>query len=138
MTVVVGLLFFNLVTLFTYMTAGDYYFSPTEGFERAVHMYFATHCRYGPWLVGLMLAYLMHCQKDREIKLSQSIVLIGWMACVGTMLAVTVGYYRITQIDISNHSHWERFLRHIQHLGLVAKYFMGDLVLHQWLRRDCG
>ena len=105
--VIIGLLWFLIVTLFTYMKYGEYHFSAAATDDRSLRMYFATHTRYGPWLVGLILAYLLYCQKEKEIKLHWVTVIAGWMACLATIGAVIFGLYPLAQIDYTKHSQWE-------------------------------
>ncbi|CAG0892217.1 unnamed protein product [Darwinula stevensoni] len=51
--------------------------------------------RFGPYLIGLVLGYILHRIKGKIIKLSKVVVLTGWCAAIVTNMAVIYGleYY---------------------------------------------
>ncbi|XP_054271668.1 nose resistant to fluoxetine protein 6-like [Macrosteles quadrilineatus] len=51
--------------------------------------YTTTHTRAAPWLVGIGLGYMLHRLKDFKFKMSQVMVVTGWV-CAGVLASVSV------------------------------------------------
>ncbi|CAG0899053.1 unnamed protein product, partial [Darwinula stevensoni] len=68
--------------------------SPDDG-EKYWKFYVKPWTRFGPYLIGLVLGYIFHRIKGKNIKLSKVVVLAGWCAAIATNMAVIYGleYY---------------------------------------------
>ncbi|CAG0905565.1 unnamed protein product, partial [Darwinula stevensoni] len=53
--------------------------------------YFATHVRSGPYIVGIILGYILFKFKDRKIQLRKEVVWLGWALSTGVALAILYG-----------------------------------------------
>ncbi|XP_060531161.1 nose resistant to fluoxetine protein 6-like isoform X2 [Cylas formicarius] len=55
------------------------------------HYYISPHTRVSPYLIGLGLGYALHKTRDKRLKISTGMALVGWSLCFATMLASLVG-----------------------------------------------
>uniref|UniRef100_F7AR94 Nose resistant-to-fluoxetine protein N-terminal domain-containing protein n=1 Tax=Monodelphis domestica TaxID=13616 RepID=F7AR94_MONDO len=67
--------------------------SPSETREHDAALYFLEYytkpyCRYGPFLVGMLLGIFMHYNNQPNILKSKAQALAGWLCCLFTLLAV--------------------------------------------------
>ncbi|GCC20245.1 O-acyltransferase like protein isoform X1 [Chiloscyllium punctatum] len=57
-----------------------------------IQYYVKPYCRYGPFLIGIMLGILLHHRETSLLKTKASVV-GGWLCCLGTMIVViALGY----------------------------------------------
>lgn len=71
-------------------------YTSLSGFEepnRSQKLYFPTHTRYSPWVVGICLGYFMHVNRQRNLCPPMVIRIIGWILCLGTMLSIVYAPY---------------------------------------------
>lgn len=55
-------------------------------------LYYATHCRFGSWLIGIFFGYYVYMKRNKRIQLSRTIVLSLWAASIITcILCVFIG-----------------------------------------------
>ncbi|XP_055547729.1 nose resistant to fluoxetine protein 6-like [Wyeomyia smithii] len=77
----------------------------TGGADRMSLTYYPTHTRMGAWLIGVILGYVLHATKDRQVEMSRRTVALGWILSLGVMLAIIFGDYPLQQPDTyMNHS----------------------------------
>jgi peptidoglycan/LPS O-acetylase OafA/YrhL len=100
------LLWLWVITLFTYFVYGEYHMSILANDDRLMQTYTATHTRYGPWLIGILLAYLLRHQESRRVKVHWAVVVAGWVFSLGLIAAVIFGMQPLAQIDYTQHSQW--------------------------------
>lgn len=62
--------------------------------------YFTTHTRYGAWMIGILLGYLLHNIKGKNVTLTRYFVVFGWSICCLSMFAIIFAAYPIYQVDI--------------------------------------
>ncbi|XP_055915468.1 uncharacterized protein LOC129948480 [Eupeodes corollae] len=55
--------------------------------------YVPMHTRFAPWLVGFVLGYFMHKNRQTTFELSPIVQLLGWIASIGTFVAIVYGPY---------------------------------------------
>ena len=130
--VLIALLWLWLITLFSYFVSGKYRMSFFANDDRLLRTYTETHTRYGPWLIGLFLAYLLYYQKGKQVKLHWSVVVFGWVVSLGMFMAVIFGMQPLAQIAYKQHSQW---VRYVQHTCMVTGLVMGYLGMYKWIRR---
>ncbi|XP_055844711.1 nose resistant to fluoxetine protein 6-like isoform X2 [Episyrphus balteatus] len=87
--VMVVLVLIAIGCVFAEMYAGDY--KTLFGFGeagRTANVYYPTHIRFPPWLVGIGLGYIMHLYRNRSIHLPVMYQILGWVLSLGTLLAI--------------------------------------------------
>ncbi|XP_055914238.1 nose resistant to fluoxetine protein 6-like [Eupeodes corollae] len=60
---------------------------------RTSKVYFPTHIRFPPWLIGIVLGYFMHLNRNKIIRIPVKLQLLGWVISLGTLLAIVFGPY---------------------------------------------
>ncbi|ALC49559.1 CG42329, partial [Drosophila busckii] len=60
-------------------------------------IYYTTHARAVPWLVGLLFGYFLHCERGRQRHLSVWMQLLCWLLALGAICAVIWSLYPYTQ-----------------------------------------
>ncbi|GLV35421.1 uncharacterized protein CBL_01429 [Carabus blaptoides fortunei] len=84
--------------------------------------YFATHTRYGPWLIGLMMGYYIFKLKERNdthYKLHPSQVVAGWSVCLALLLTVLYAPHNtLFEHDRLADAFFNGLHRHVWALGL--------------------
>lgn len=78
--------------------------------------YIAPHVRASPYIIGLGFGYLVYRQRNQRVVISKSVVALGWLVCIFSMLASLMG--------------WFLFLSEI-FVVLLRLYFIGCLVFFQ-------
>ncbi|XP_068082949.1 nose resistant to fluoxetine protein 6 [Anabrus simplex] len=61
------------------------------------YVYFTTHNRMSPYLVGMSLGYVFHKIGDEPLKLAKVWVILGWCCSLTVVIAVVFGPYRLMQ-----------------------------------------
>lgn len=56
-------------------------------------IYFTTHTRASPWLIGVLFGYYLHVNRGKKFKLSPLTVWIGWIGSLAIIFACLFGLY---------------------------------------------
>ena len=59
--------------------------------------YFKPMCRFSPYIIGLLLGYLLHVTKNKTVKINPSVVVWFWLCAFG------IGYAVVYGLDIPSH-----------------------------------
>lgn len=62
-----------------------------EGSDYFLRNYYMPWTRFQPYGVGIILGYILHRQKGKNIRLSPILVALGWVVAAGTGFAVVYG-----------------------------------------------
>lgn len=65
-------------------------------------VYTQAHARIDSWMVGILVGYIMHKIEGKNVKLSRSVVVVGWTMCISTLLAVAFGQFPLQQEDFKD------------------------------------
>lgn len=60
-------------------------------------IYYTTHARATPWLIGLLFGYFLHSERGRRRRLSWPLVLLLWLLAFSLVAAVIWSVYPYTQ-----------------------------------------
>ncbi|KAH8273515.1 hypothetical protein KR018_009058, partial [Drosophila ironensis] len=60
-------------------------------------IYYTTHARATPWLIGLLFGYFLHTEAGRKRHLPRWLVLAMWLLCLGLLATVLFAVYPYTQ-----------------------------------------
>nr|CAD7413693.1 unnamed protein product [Timema cristinae] len=63
------------------------------------HIYLPTHARFVPWLMGLILGYIIHQTRERPLKLSKLAIVSGWVAAIFVSVGSQNSPYHLQQLD---------------------------------------
>ncbi|CAG2063301.1 unnamed protein product, partial [Timema podura] len=63
------------------------------------HIYLPTHARFVPWLMGLILGYIIHETRERPLKLSKLAIVSGWVTAIFVSVGSQNSPYRLQQLD---------------------------------------
>lgn len=69
--------------------------------DRTQKIYFPTHTRYSPWVVGICFGYFMHINRQRNLCLPMILRLLGWIISFGTLLSIVYAPYFTISSDQS-------------------------------------
>uniref|UniRef100_A0A8C6FGK0 Nose resistant-to-fluoxetine protein N-terminal domain-containing protein n=1 Tax=Moschus moschiferus TaxID=68415 RepID=A0A8C6FGK0_MOSMO len=78
--------------------------APSEASDEAARLYFLEYytkpyCRYGPFLVGLLLSLFLHQNRQANILRTKGQVLLGWGCALSTLLLVVALAYRVDDVS---------------------------------------
>ncbi|XP_031627930.1 nose resistant to fluoxetine protein 6-like [Contarinia nasturtii] len=62
-------------------------------------LYFPTHIRFSPWLIGVMFGYMLLETRKRPIRIPQLFNLFAWIVSLALMAAVIFVNYPLQQLD---------------------------------------
>nr|CAD7604423.1 unnamed protein product [Timema genevievae] len=62
-------------------------------------LYYPTHTRYTPWTIGLCLGYILHQTHGRQLNMTTSSILLGWLVSNICMIGVVLGLTPFQQSD---------------------------------------
>lgn len=65
--------------------------------KKDMMVYSVTHGRIDSWMMGIFVGFIMHRVGGKTIKMSRSLITIGWSFCATALLAVTFGQYPLQQ-----------------------------------------
>lgn len=71
--------------------AGDFEFIATW-------IYFPTHARIGPWMVGITLGYILYKQRNQRLQISKGVNAALWIASLSILLIVMLTLYPLRLI----------------------------------------
>lgn len=71
-----------------------------EDWERLI--YFPTHARMGPWIVGIILGYAVHESKKRKVEMCRIVNALLWIVSLSTLLAILLCFYPFQRLDENN------------------------------------
>lgn len=64
--------------------------STSDAGEFARQIYFATHARMGPWLLGIVLGYMLYTSRNRKSIISKNLNAIMWIMSISVLAAVVL------------------------------------------------
>ena len=62
-------------------------------------IYYPTFARFGPWLVGMMLGFVMYQHGDKRISVNKHFSKAMWILSLSVLLAVVLGYFPFQQAE---------------------------------------
>ncbi|EDW37664.1 GL27108 [Drosophila persimilis] len=79
-------------SLFTIMVVGKHsIFSHTA--DAMPRIYFSTHTRASPYLIGILFGYFLHVNRGKSWKLSPVVVFLGWLVSLGLLFTCIFALY---------------------------------------------
>lgn len=54
-------------------------------------IYFATHARMGPWLVGIILGYVLYKHRNEKVRINRALDSVLWIVALSILVATVVG-----------------------------------------------
>lgn len=90
----------NLIILYIYLTHLNLWFYWRETKKHHDHsrlIYYPTHARCGPWIVGLGLGFIMYTFRNQKTKLNKRISRVLWIVATSLMTASVLGHYPFQQ-----------------------------------------
>lgn len=76
------------ISLLRGFTVLSRYMGDANEFNRLI--YYATHGRLGPWLIGIVLGFILHKFKGKDVKLSKGINSLLWTLCLIVLTTIVV------------------------------------------------
>lgn len=75
-------------------------FRPTDEAKVLWHrkFYFPAHLRLGPWVIGIMLGYIMYHTKGKKVRINKYLDAFLWVTSIGTLAYLVLIYYQFQQI----------------------------------------
>jgi peptidoglycan/LPS O-acetylase OafA/YrhL len=64
----------------------------TSGGWRSV-LYYSTHLRFGPWMIGIALGYVFYTYKDRTLKIGKGLNAFLWIASLSLLAFSALSYF---------------------------------------------
>ncbi|EDW05583.1 nose resistant to fluoxetine protein 6 [Drosophila mojavensis] len=120
--------------LFSMMVIKEYSISSMNvGLKK---IYFTTHTRTSPWLIGLLFGYYLHVNRTKTFKLSRLAVWLGWLICLALIFTCMFALYpyqaNISHVPIVSEAFYVTLTRVAWPLALVwlvfaCKYGYGGL-----------
>lgn len=62
-------------------------------------IYYPTHARCGPWLIGMALGFIMYQFRNRIVRLGVNFSRAMWVLSISMLLVVVLGYFPFQQSD---------------------------------------
>lgn len=60
--------------------------------------FFPSHLRLGPWVIGIMLGYILHKTRGTKIKISKTLNAVLWVSAIGMFFFLNFSYYYFIQL----------------------------------------
>ncbi|KAH8387904.1 hypothetical protein KR093_010285, partial [Drosophila rubida] len=79
--------------LFSMMMVRDYSLQMMRDSDK---IYFSTHTRASPWIIGLLFGYFLHVNRGKTFKLNRLTVWAGWIFSLALIFACLFGIYPYT------------------------------------------
>ncbi|XP_051859907.1 nose resistant to fluoxetine protein 6-like [Drosophila albomicans] len=82
--------------LFATMMTGKYAVNVAIGdlgVEGQRKLYLATHTHAAPWLIGALLGYFLHANRNRSFKLHRIFIWLGWILCLAMLFTSLFAVY---------------------------------------------
>lgn len=76
---------------FEYVPFVGTFFERVPFFDKLI--YFPTHTRYGPWLIGMIVGYILYKTKDRKIEINKMFNAIIWILILSLIMTILLGYF---------------------------------------------
>jgi peptidoglycan/LPS O-acetylase OafA/YrhL len=106
-------------------------------------IYFPTHARFGPWMLGITLGYILHQTRNKKIQISKTLNSTLWIVSLSMLATVMLTTFPISQINnnetsqVSNAIYvafhrfvwaaaiaWIIFACHVLKTGGIIKWFL--------------
>ncbi|KAH8272279.1 hypothetical protein KR044_006677 [Drosophila immigrans] len=87
---IVVLMLLLAVCLFSMMMVGNYSLQLMLDSDK---IYFSTHTRASPWIIGLLFGYFLHVNRGKSFKLNRLSVWAGWLFSLALIFACLFGIY---------------------------------------------
>lgn len=71
-------------------------------------LYYPTHARCGPWLVGMALGFMMYENRDKSVKINRNLSRTLWILTLSVLLSVFFGYFPFQQSE--NYLKYSKYL----------------------------
>ncbi|KAH8238144.1 hypothetical protein KR032_000126 [Drosophila birchii] len=65
-----------------------------QGHNDMKKIYFSTHTRASPYLIGILFGYFLHVNRGRSFKLSRPAVLLGWLVSLALLFTCIFAVFR--------------------------------------------
>lgn len=56
-------------------------------------IYYPTHARYGPWLIGMLVGYVLYQTREKRIKINRYFNAVMWIFNLSLMISIILGYF---------------------------------------------
>jgi peptidoglycan/LPS O-acetylase OafA/YrhL len=60
--------------------------------------YFPSHLRLGPWIIGIMLGFVMYNSRDQKVKINKTLDAILWILAISLFLVINLCFYSFVQV----------------------------------------
>lgn len=86
---------------FAYLSSKGFHFNYTVPAHK-IQVYYPTHIRFVPWIIGLALGYYLYQTKDKKIKVNKCINLLLWALSIATLIALVYIPYKEIRYQSEN------------------------------------
>lgn len=84
-------------------------FSQPADFDMSTHFYAAPYIRFQPYLIGILLGYLLYKTKSKEVRIPHGFNIIMWQLSLLTMYVVIFGISTLLEDDTPTGHSWNSF-----------------------------
>lgn len=56
-------------------------------------IYFPTHARCGPWLIGMLIGYIMFHTREKKLKINKPVNTLMWISTICLMMSIIFGFF---------------------------------------------
>ena len=84
-------------------------FSQPTDFDMSTHFYAAPYIRFQPYLIGILLGYLLYKTKSKEVRIPHGLNIVMWQLSLLTMYLVIFGISTLLEDDSPTGHSWNSF-----------------------------